>query len=649
MYAKYYGLTRRPFENTPDPDFLFLSKNHREVLASLVYAINASKGFVLIVGDVGTGKTTLIHALIKELDPSFIVLNVTNSRASFNDILYSLGKKVGIIPEKADPLGTAESIQKRLETLHEDSGRQAVLIVDEAHLLSEDALEDVRLISNIENEQRKLIQIILVGQNELSEKLERDSLKSLKQRVVVARKLLPLSRKETQEYILHRLRVAGRQSQIFEGKALSQIWKKTQGIPRLINQVCDNAMLIGYAVEARSIGQPIIKEVIKDMESVRMAQRWEGVFFLHRRGWVVGILVIVCLAVYLGLIHTDVRHFFSKKETLWKDSVTGQGETSIGPKTVAPGEKRELPAKDSYLVRTRIFSKPGEVKALSDATGSLSSDIFQTAKRNRLEKGQKSSSVETVKPGNDDGKLSGELQYRVGGENSSAPAKKPDNGQFAGVPFQTSGKRLLTEELHPSNREKPVPASDSENGAGESEGALKEKCDEKAVLHQPADFDRPAVLRKASHEKPDNIRVAHSGNRVKVGANECLISLARREYGFGNASIVDLIHGSNPGIKDVNRIYPGQEIVLPEIKSDDLIVKDENGAYHIFYASFFRREDARRCVQNLRNDGEEAHTVPAALGRDTVYRVYVGTFESRDDAKKRLCAIDLKYIKINLE
>ena len=219
MYTKYYGLTKKPFENTPDPDFLFLSKTHREVLASLTYAINAAKGFVLVVGDIGTGKTTLIHALIKQLDPSFIILNITNPRATFKDILDYLGQKVGITSEDVGPLETVEAIQNKLETLlHERDSRHAVLIFDEAHLLSDEGLGDIRLISNIENEERKLIQIILVGQNELSDKLRKESLRPLQQRLVVTRRLVPLDRKETDEYVRHRLRVAGKQSQLFDKK-----------------------------------------------------------------------------------------------------------------------------------------------------------------------------------------------------------------------------------------------------------------------------------------------------------------------------------------------------------------------------------------------------------------------------------------------
>ena len=640
MYVKYYGLTRRPFENTPDPDFLFLSKNHREGLASLVYAINASKGFVLIVGDVGTGKTTLIHALIKELDPSFIILNVTNSRASFKDILYSLGKKVGITPERADPFGTAEAIQDKLETLHENDGTQAVLIVDEAHLLSDEALEDIRLISNIENEQRKLIQIVLVGQNELSEKLDQASLRSLKQRVVVARKLLPLGRKETYEYILHRLRVAGRQSQVFERKALSLIWNKTQGIPRLINQVCDNALLIGYAVEVRFIDQSIIKEVIRDMESVRRDRRPGPVFFSRRFGWIAGILVVAVLAVYFGLTHIDANGRFSISGNLRKDSDTSRGDTSTRPKNVAFGERRALLAKDSNLVGTKNSSQPED--APSDAENELYAENLQAAELNRLEGKRESLNHESRRPKGGDDTVPGEIQDRSGIENFAEMTKESGNSRLPAVPFQTPRKKLPTEERQSSNSKQPLSTLASKNVTGESKGEITEKHDERGLLQQAADVHRPAVS-STPPEKPNNVQATKSDNRVKVRANECLFALARREYGFGNASIVDLIHAANPGIKDINRIYLGQEIILPEIKGKDLIVKDESGAYHIFYASFFREEDAKRCVQDLIREGKDASMISARQGDNLVYRVYLGTFKNSDDAERVLDTLDLKY------
>jgi type II secretory pathway predicted ATPase ExeA len=262
----HFGLSCKPFENTPDPSFLFLSEQHREVLAALDYGIDSAKGFVLVAGDVGTGKTTLIHALLKKLDPAYLVLHIINPRLIFNDLINILLKRLGIESQGKDNFEIVEAIQQKLESLDHNKNR-VVLIIDEAHLLSPESYEAIRLLSNIESEKRKLIQIILAGQIEIYNKLQEDSLKPLQQRLVINRTLEELDKKETQDYISHRLRVAGRESRLFDKKATLLIWKRSRGIPRLINQICDNALLIGYAMKADTIGAGIIKEVINDMDS----------------------------------------------------------------------------------------------------------------------------------------------------------------------------------------------------------------------------------------------------------------------------------------------------------------------------------------------------------------------------------------------
>jgi len=584
MYTKYYGLTKEPFENTPDPDFLFLSKNHREVLASLAYAINAAKGFVLVVGDIGTGKTTLIHALIKQLDPSFVILNITNPRATFNDILNYLGKKVGITAEKAGPLETVEAIQNKLETLHARGGKHAVLIVDEAHLLSDEALEDIRLISNIENEERKLIQIVLVGQNELSDKLRKESLRPLQQRLVVTRRLVPLNRKETDEYIRHRLRVAGKQSQLFDKKALSLIWKKSRGIPRLINQICDNAMLIGYAVEARSIGGKILKEVIGDMESIHKVQRHGPVFLSHRLKWIGAVAIAALLVVYLGTNLFDGKHFFSKNGVSRENPAPVQPETPIQPKNRLAEQNEALFTKSSSPVETGVSSKQAAPGPFSNGTEKLSEDTLHA-----------------------------------------------------------SEKKQSTEENRPSGLEKQLTTSTKKTVAGKLQAGAGEKNNGINLLQKPVDLDGSPLSKTIGH-KAGNLRKRDGNNRRKVRPDECLYDLARREYGVGNESIIDRIQMANPSIRDVNRIYPGQEIILPYVGKKDLIVKDEKGIYHIHYASFYRRKDARLCIQNLIKEGKEAYKISARQGDNLVYRVYFGMFKNSDDAEKTLDTLELEYL-----
>ena len=582
MYTKYYGLTKKPFENTPDPNFLFLSKNHREVLASLTYAINSAKGFVLVVGDIGTGKTTLVHALIKQLVPSFIVLNIINPRTTFNDILDYLAKNVGISLNTTSITETVDVLRNKLEALHKQD-RHVVLIVDEAHLLSDEALEDIRLVSNIESEERKLIQIVLVGQNELNDKLQRDSLKPLQQRLVITRRLVPLNREETEEYILHRLRIAGRQSQLFEKKALSLIWKNSCGIPRLINQICDNAMLIGYAIEARSIDSKIIMEVIGDMQSVHRFQTHDLRLLFHRFKWIGAAVVAVPLVVYLTAGIIPDKHSPSKNRAVEKGSVAVQSKKRIQPKIALTSQSMDSSDTGFSLVETGISSKQMETNPLFNETEELSVDEPQSSEKKQI----------------------------TGKDECSGPEKQ-----------ESKNRESSTNE-------------DSQAGAGEN---MLIKLSQK-----PVDFDRE-VLSKKSHEI-SAVGKSYDTNYRKVRPNECLYDLAQKEYGIGNESIIDLIQMANPGIRNVNRIYPGQEIAMPRIRRKNLIVKDEKGIYHIHYASFYRFKNAQQSVQDLikDKDNQEAFVVPVRQGDNLAYRVYLGIFKDSDDAQKTLNTLKLKY------
>lgn len=265
MYTDFYGLKKKPFETTPDPDFFFLSRQHREILASLLYGLEFSKGVILIAGDIGTGKTTLINVLLQEVGENWLPITIINPKVSFEDVLCFVGKKLQINLERQN------SLLERIDTLSQGlselytQGRRVVLIIDEAHLLDQDALEDIRLLSNIEEQGVKLMQIILVGQNEIFPLLNREKSRPLYQRMTIIRKLEPFTVKQTKEYIDHRIKAAGGNSDIFLSAAQHMIAKKSRGIPRVINQVCDNALLIGYALEKRHIGRKIIQEVLADM------------------------------------------------------------------------------------------------------------------------------------------------------------------------------------------------------------------------------------------------------------------------------------------------------------------------------------------------------------------------------------------------
>ena len=262
MYCDYYGFIRRPFEMTPDPAFLFLGEAHREGLATLVYGVQSGKGFVLLTGEVGAGKTTLLHALLAQLDASTASAFMFNPRVTPLDFFEMLFQEYGIEKKcstKAEYLICLnEFLIERLA-----NNETPLLIVDEAQNLSTEMLEEIRLLSNLETPTSKLIQIMLVGQPELNEMLARPDLRQLRQRIALRHHLRPFNPKEMSEYVIERLAKAGYTGKtIFKRGALKELYRASQGTPRIINNVCDASLLQAYAQGLKTIDGSVIREVV---------------------------------------------------------------------------------------------------------------------------------------------------------------------------------------------------------------------------------------------------------------------------------------------------------------------------------------------------------------------------------------------------
>jgi len=261
MYRTYYGLIRSPFEMTPDPSFLYLGETHREGLATLVYGVQKRKGFVLLTGEVGTGKTTLLHALLAQLDSTTDSAFIFNPKLSVLDFFRMMLDEFEIDTQcetKAEYLlALNRYLIDRLK-----KNRTVLLIIDEAQNLSLEMLEEVRLLSNLETSTSKLIQIMLVGQPELNEMLARPDLRQLRQRIVLSHHLRPFDQKEIDAYIDERLRLAGYTGKgIFKRSARRELAAVTGGVPRLVNVVCDGALLTGYGRDQLTLDASIIHEV----------------------------------------------------------------------------------------------------------------------------------------------------------------------------------------------------------------------------------------------------------------------------------------------------------------------------------------------------------------------------------------------------
>ena len=266
MYQDHFNLSREPFSIAPDPEFLFLSESHNEALSHLLYGLSHG-GFVLISGEVGTGKTTILRNLLKSIPSQMDVAFILNPRLTVIELLETVCEEFGLDPSMQNSQ-TVKGYVDLLSSFLRDNNtrdRSAVLIIDEAQNLSTSVLEQIRLLTNIETDSRKLLQIILIGQPELEEMLSRSELRQLAQRITARYRLEPLNKKETKTYIEHRLRVAGTDTTIFKDTAINTIFKTTNGIPRLINLVCDRALLGAYALDLNEVNSSLIRQSRKEV------------------------------------------------------------------------------------------------------------------------------------------------------------------------------------------------------------------------------------------------------------------------------------------------------------------------------------------------------------------------------------------------
>ncbi len=265
MYEAFYGLNEKPFNLTPDPRFLYLSSKHKEAFAHLLYGIRNRCGFVMVSGEIGTGKTTICRSLLKQLDPDTEVAFIFNPKLSPIELLQTINADFGIASKADTVRGLIDELNMHLLD-RAGKGKNCVLIIDEAQNLGTETLEQIRLLSNLETETEKLLQIVLIGQPELAEKLELNELRQLNQRITARYHLGTLSGEETLHYIAFRLRVAGGRKKVkFARSAVRTVHRISGGTPRMINALCDRALLIGYTKETRNISPAIVRKAAEEV------------------------------------------------------------------------------------------------------------------------------------------------------------------------------------------------------------------------------------------------------------------------------------------------------------------------------------------------------------------------------------------------
>ena len=309
MYQDFYHLRKEPFHITPDPEFLFLSPSHKQALGSIVYGVRNRKGFVVITGEVGVGKTTILRSYLEGVAKQKTkVVYIFNANVSFKNLLKTIYKELGLDARTGD---IVEMLNDLYQILMEEykQGNTVLLIVDEAQNMPVETLENLRMLSNLETSKDKLLQIVLIGQYEFEEILNLYELRQLKQRIVIRSTIIPLSEKESMAYINHRLgKAAVNGSPVFTKGALKRIVKEAKGIPRYLNILCDNALITGFGYKARPVNAKIVDEVITDYNGEKEPSLLK---------WIISSAAILLFIILLLFFFSNKDLILSKAENIF--------------------------------------------------------------------------------------------------------------------------------------------------------------------------------------------------------------------------------------------------------------------------------------------------------------------------------------------
>lgn len=347
MYLNFYNLKKEPFQLTPDPEFLFLSPSHKEALAAIMYGVEKRKGFITVTGEVGVGKTTVLRSYLEQTDKETLkTIYIFNPNLSFSGLLKTLFEELGIDAETEDPAGMVTQLYRILIDEYKH-GRTVALVIDEAQNMPVETLENLRMLSNLETSKDKLIQIVLVGQPEFEETLNKKELRQLKQRIAIKTTISPLVEEECMAYVQHRLtKASSHGSIVFTERALKKIISQSYGIPRIINILCDNALITGFGYQKERISVRVAKEVIADFKGHKGQGPLKWVFAAVSFLLVAGIFSVLVFDNSL-LRLSGVGPKFSAQEKQVSHNADNTGNTQTGHVDPAKVEGQPLVNKET--------------------------------------------------------------------------------------------------------------------------------------------------------------------------------------------------------------------------------------------------------------------------------------------------------------
>lgn len=572
MYTWFYGFSEEPFNLDPDPSFLYLTKTHQQALDQMIRAIQERKGLALILGELGSGKTTLIRHLVNTVDPKTLVMAIFHPPGTIEELLEEILRKLGppSAPQNKDSL-----IWQLNDSLHRLSEEETLaLVIDEAQEMKPQVIEDLRLLLTPENITSPKLQVLLVGQPELKEILKSENLKGFLETIGVQGEIRPLSEEESRFYISHRLQKADSEiNQVFTPDALDLICQYGQGNPRKLNILCDNSFLIGYGLSKKKVDSDIVAEVLEDLDFVGERERmaWKSEEFLkprrvaHRvKNSLFRKMAYSLLALGgVGAIILLGRMYLKSPEETASPRFPIQPPAS---KEIRPPEaKPDLVAKPLPQPETEKKPSAGVPEPASPA-------------------------IAEKKP----------TPAAPGGETKSAVPPPPS-------------------EIRPGAarpESPPVPGEQKPSAKPEPKSAVS-----KPTPRRPS---RPGAKEGAVAKKT-----------VLVKGKDSLYSIALRNYGVANTSIIDQILGANPNIADPNKIANRQSIRLPVVRDPSLLIPFPDGTYQIRLGTFLKPEYAGFLKREPSLRGKTVEILPRKLpSGETWYRAVAGKFDSREGGLK---------------
>lgn len=578
MYLEYFSLSRLPFQNTPDPEFFFASHSHRQALASMVFGIEHAQGFVLVIGDVGTGKTLLVQALKQELGDKHMLVEISNPWTTPENVLATIRARLDLPISEDSP--SFESLKKRLLALSKE-GQRVILIIDEAHQLSERMIEGIRLLSNIETADEKLLQIVFLGQNELASMLSRYSMRQVQQRVSQSYHLQCLTADETTEYIQHRLRIAGGTPLLFPLECIKLIYQESGGAPRVINRLCDTCLLAAFGRKVPQVTPEIVREAIAGLHLERTIAQAEAQAIAPQ----------------------------SEMQPLAASVPPPASPTLQSEKTEEiPATPAAQPAQSQSTEPLLPFQFPG---------GSPSSPPVETKTTPTI---QRKHLYLALGAGLSAGALAIWLLLQFG-----AGPSKPSNET-------ASSSRAQQTTVEPAPRPSPAPRPPL--------------ATPEAPPSQPAS-PRPAALplRDIQIPLPGSKIAALPFEEATIPAHGGVSMLASSKFGTWNETIRELIAASNPEISaNLESLAGGGRIRLPKLSRDGLIVKDSEGHFFVYFASFENREEAQLNLEAIRRTWNDVQLIQGTRASTPTHRIYIGPFSTMNEAAAAVGSLWFKHL-----